>query len=109
MGEVMFKDDSFIKNSYQTLTSEREFLLKELSSFKDLTVYPSKGNFILSEIKSKKIKASEIREILISKQIIIRDCKSFEGLDEYFFRVCTLNHNQNSLLIKTLESIFINK
>ena len=109
MGEVMFKDDSFIKNSYQTLTSEREFLLKELSSFKDLTVYPSKGNFILSEIKSKKIEASEIREILISKQIIIRDCKSFEGLDEYFFRVCTLNHNQNSLLIKTLESIFINK
>ncbi|EPZ60353.1 putative threonine-phosphate decarboxylase domain protein [[Clostridium] sordellii ATCC 9714] len=50
----MFKDDSFIKNSYQTLTSEREFILKELSSFKDLTVYPSKGNFILSEIKSKK-------------------------------------------------------
>ena len=106
MGEVMFKDEDFIKNSSKTLTKEREYLLNELSSFDDFIVYHSDGNFILSEIKSKKIKASELRELLIEKHIIIRDCKSFEGLDEYFFRVCTLSHKENEFLIKSLNDIF---
>lgn len=109
MGEVMFNDLDFINTSSMTLKSEREFILNELSSIDDLEVYHSDGNFILSEIKSKKITASELRESLIEKKIIIRDCKSFEGLDEYFFRVCTLNHDDNSLLIESLKDIFKNE
>lgn len=105
MGEVMFTDLEFIDSSSSVLKSEREFLLRELSSINDLEVYHSDGNFILSEIKSKKITASNLRETLIEKKIIIRDCKSFEGLDEYFFRVCTLNHDDNSLLIESLKNI----
>lgn len=106
MGEVMFTDMEFINNSSLTLKSEREYLLKELSSINDLEVYPSDGNFILSEIKSKKVTAEKLRETLLEKKIIIRDCKSFEGLDEYFFRVCTLNHSDNELLIKYVKDIF---
>jgi len=106
MGEVMFNDLDFINTSSMVLNSEREFILNELSSINDLEVYHSDGNFILSEIKSKKITASKLRETLIEKKFIIRDCKSFEGLDEYFFRVCILNHDDNSLLIESLKNIF---
>ena len=106
MGEVMFNDKDFINTSTNTLKSEREYLLNELSSIKDFIVYHSDGNFILSEIKSKKITASTLREMLIEKHIIVRDCKSFEGLNEYFFRVCTLSHKENKLLIDALKSIF---
>lgn len=107
MGEVMFNDTDFINITSYTLKSERDYLINELSSIEDFKVYPSDGNFILSEINSKKLTASDLRDLLIEKHIIIRDCKSFEGLGEYFFRVCTLNHYANKLLIESLKSIFM--
>lgn len=109
MGEVMFTDVDFINTSSSILKCEREFLLRELSSIEDLEVYHSDGNFILSQIKTKKITASKLREDLIEKKFIIRDCKSFEGLDEYFFRICTLSHDDNVLLIESLKDIFKNE
>lgn len=84
MGEVMFNDNKFIENTYSLMTKERDYLVNELSKFTDLKIYNSQGNFILCEIKSKSITAKEVREKLIHKRIIIRDCVSFDGLDEYF-------------------------
>ena len=66
-----------------------------------------KVNFILCKIKSKKITAKDLREKLISKKIIIRDCASFDGLDEYFFRVCILKPEDNKYLIECLSEFFI--
>ncbi len=106
MGEVMFTDTNFINHSSITLKSERDYISNELYSIDDFKVYHSDGNFILCEIKSKKMTAYKLREILMQKHIIIRDCNSFEGLNEYFFRVCTLTHEENKLLINSLKYIF---
>ena len=106
MGEVMFNDNKFIENTYSLMTKERDYLVNELSKFTDLKIYNSQGNFILCEIKSKSITAKEVREKLIHKRIIIRDCVSFDGLDEYFFRVCILKPEENKLLIDNLINIF---
>ncbi|WP_276701937.1 pyridoxal phosphate-dependent aminotransferase [Romboutsia ilealis] len=106
MGEVMFNDNKFIENTYSLMIKERDYLVNELSKFTDLKIYNSQGNFILCEIKSKSITAKEVREKLIPKRIIIRDCVSFDGLDEYFFRVCILKPEENKLLIDNLINIF---
>ncbi|WP_290459339.1 pyridoxal phosphate-dependent aminotransferase [Romboutsia ilealis] len=106
MGEVMFNDNKFIENTYSLMIKERDYLINELSKFPDLKIYNSQGNFILCEIKSKSITAKEVREKLIPKRIIIRDCVSFDGLDEYFFRVCILKPEENKLLIDNLLDIF---
>lgn len=106
MGEVMFNDNKFIENTYSLITKERDYLINELSKFTDLKIYNSQGNFILCEIKSKTITAKDIREKLIPKRIIIRDCSSFDGLDEYFFRVCILKPEENKLLIDNLKKSF---
>lgn len=106
MGEVMFLDTEFIENTYSLMVAERDYLIKELSKFKDLKIYSSQGNFILCEIKSKAITSKEVREKLIPHKIIIRDCASFDGLDEYFFRVCILKPDENRLLINNLKNIF---
>ena len=50
--------------------------------------------------------AEELRNALIPERIIIRDCASFDGLDEYFFRVCILKPEENILLISELKKIF---
>lgn len=106
MGEIMFLDNIFIFKTVDAMLRERDYLTRELSSIKDLTVYPSKGNFILCKISSEKFTAKELREKLLPKKIIIRDCDSFEGLSEYYFRVCILKPEENKLLIKNLENLF---
>lgn len=106
MGEVMFNDSKFIENTYSLMIKERDYLINELNKFDDLKIYNSQGNFILCEIKSKSIIAKDVREKLLPKRIIIRDCASFDGLDEYFFRVCILKHEENKLLIDNLKKIF---
>lgn len=105
MGEIMFKDYDFIKNSYSFINKERYYLLNELNLIKDLKVYNTDSNFILCEIKSKKITAYELKNKLSNERIIIRDCSSFEGLNEFFFRVCILKHEENELLINSIKSI----
>ena len=106
MGEVMFNDNEFIENTYSLMLEERNYLLNEISKFNDLKIYDTQGNFILCEIKSKSMTSKEVRDKLIPKRIIIRDCSSFDGLDEYFFRVCILKPEENRLLVDSLKEIF---
>lgn len=102
----MFSDLDFISNTISLVSAERNYLLKELKNIKNLNVYDTKGNFILCKIKTKELTAKSLREKLIPQKIIIRDCCSFEGLNEYFFRVCILKPNENKLLISSLKAIF---
>lgn len=106
MGEIMFLDEMFISNTIDAMLKERNYLNNSLSSIENLTVYPSKGNFILCKISSKIFTAKELREKLLPRKIIIRDCDSFDGLDEYYFRVCILKPEENRLLIRNLKTIF---
>lgn len=106
MGEIMFTDSYFIETTTDIMLRERDYLLKELSSINELKVYQSQGNFILCNIKTKRLTGKELRESLIPHKIIIRDCSSFDGLDEYYFRVCILKPEENRILIDNLKNIF---
>ncbi|MDZ5252266.1 histidinol-phosphate transaminase [Clostridium sp. LIBA-8841] len=107
MGEIMFKDKEYITSNTSKLKEERDFLFKELSSIEDLKVYESYSNFILCKITSKKLTATELYNKLLEKGLIIRNCSSFEGLNEYFFRVCVLKPEDNKLLIENLKNLFL--
>lgn len=105
MGEAMFRDCEYIQNTVQKIKNERTYLLENLNSINDLKVYDSKGNFILCEIKSKRYTSNELYNKLIEHKIIIRNCVSFDSLDEYFFRVCILTPENNEFLIENLKNI----
>ena len=106
MGEIMFTDRDFINMTAKVILKERDFLIEKLNSLSGIHVYNSQGNFILCEITSKVMTANTLRESLLNYRIIIRDCSSFNGLDEYFFRVCVLKPEENRLLIDSLIKIF---
>ena len=105
MGEIMFMDKNYINNCINMILDERDYLYNSLCDFNNLKVYESKGNFILCQLKDKVMTAHDLREKLIPKKIIIRDCESFDGLDEYFFRVCVLKPEDNRYLINSLKEI----
>ena len=105
MGQKMFDDKDYQKRTFELINQERDYLIKSLSAFSDFIVYPSQGNFILTKIHSEIITAAQLYHKLLQKKIIIRNCSSFSGLTDYHFRVCTLSHKENELLINSLEEI----
>lgn len=105
MGEIMFSDKTYIEDTYDKISKEMLYLKNSLSSFGSLRAYPSSGNFILCEILDINLDAFNIYNELIKKGIAIRNCSSFTGLDSKFFRICTLTHDSNKLLIEELGNI----
>ena len=76
--------------------------MNSLSKIKWLSCYSSSKNFIL--IKTK-INSKLIQKKLLKKNILVRDCSTFCGLDENYIRIAVKNRVQNKLLVKALGEI----
>lgn len=98
------KDKEYIKNSLQWIEEERNYMieaLKEISIIKK--VYKTYGNYILCQLE--KINCEELYKILKEKEIIIRKCDNYKGLDNKFIRVAIKNRQLNEKLINELKFI----
>ena len=78
-----------------------DYLIEELSKIDSLNVFPSKSNFILIGVKDTGYTASEIAREFMKRGMIVRDCTSFKGLDEYWIRIsiCTMEENKRFIEI----------
>jgi histidinol-phosphate aminotransferase len=99
------QDKEYIKLSTEISVASREYLYKELSKFSNLTVYDSKANYLLVDIRKTGLNANKLTENLMKKGIIVRDCTSFKGLDEYWIRVSVGTIEEDEKFIKILEGI----
>ena len=90
------RDKNYIETSIEKGIESREYLYNELSKIDSLNVFPSKSNFMLIGIKDTGFTASEFAFKHMKKGIIVRDCTSFKGLDEYWIRIsiCTLEEDK---------------
>lgn len=98
-----FKDTEFIENTKRTIAKERENFAKMLGEIGDLHVFPSETNFLLVKILTKKITSTVLREEMAKNGILIRDCSTFVGLDDSYFRVTVRSSGENSKLVTTLK------
>ena len=96
-----FLDKDYIEKSIKDGIESRDFLIEELSKIDSLNVFPSKSNFILIGIKDTGYTAAEITREFMKRGIIVRDCTSFKGLDEYWIRIsiCTMEENKKFIEI----------
>ena len=96
-----FRDKDYIRDSIERGIESRQYLYDELSKIESLNVFPSKSNFILIGIKDTGFTASELALELMKRGIIVRDCTSFKGLDEYWIRIsiCTLEEDKKFIEI----------
>lgn len=90
------RDKNYIETSIEKGIESREYLYNELSKIDSLNVFPSKSNFMLISIKDTGFTASEFAFELMKKGVIVRDCTSFKGLNEYWIRIsiCTLEEDK---------------
>mgnify|MGYP000185721138 CR=1 FL=1 len=97
------KDVEFIENTKRTIAKERAQFAKMLSEISGLQVFPSETNFLLVKITDKKTTSTALKEEMAKKGILIRDCSTFVGLDDSYFRVTVRSAEENLKLVNTLK------
>ncbi|MGA2681187.1 MAG: histidinol-phosphate transaminase [Candidatus Bathyarchaeia archaeon] len=100
-----FADKEFIENTKITIAKEREMLAKSLSGIEGLHVYPSVTNFLLVRIQNRKITSTKLKEELAKERMLIRDCCTFVGMDDSYFRITVRSKQDNQKLVQTIKQI----
>jgi len=98
-----FKDTEFIKNTKQTIARERVQFAKLLSEIPGLHVFPSETNFLLVKITNKKMTSTKLKEEIAKEGMLIRDCCTFVGLDDTYFRVTVRSDKDNAILVEAIK------
>jgi len=102
-GEMLLDETDYVRKTRKLVKAEREFLFNQLKQLSWLTPFPSTANFLLVRIEGKDLHATILKEKLIKKGILIRNCSNFVGLDESFFRIAVKKRDENLKLISALR------
>ena len=95
-GAWCFTQDRYRRKTLELVANERQRLALGLSAISGLTVFPAEANYLLVRMDRKLKPASRLkRDIFERHRILIRDCGSFEGLDDWYFRVAVRLPDQN--------------
>lgn len=100
-----FGDAEFIKNTKATIAKERAALAKGLGEIAGLHVYPSVTNFLLVKITSGKLNSTKLKEALTKERMLIRDCCTFMGMDDTYFRVTVRSGKDNQKLVGAVKKM----
>ena len=98
-----FGDKEFIENSKRTIAEVRAEFAKLLNGITGLHVFPSETNFLLVKIQNSKFTSKGLREEMAKQGMLIRDCSTFVGLDNSFFRVTVRSSADNRKLVEALK------
>jgi threonine-phosphate decarboxylase len=98
-----FKDAEFIQNTKTTIAHEKAELAKRIMEIGGLHAFQSETNFLLVKITAPKITSTELREHLGKQGLLIRDCCTFVGLDNTYFRVTVRSAADNQRLVQALK------
>lgn len=95
----------YLKESTELSIESREFLYNEMLKFPELKVFKSFANYILVNVLNTGMNSKQITEKLMQNGIIVRDCSSFRGLDDYWIRVSVATIKEDEKFINILQSI----
>ena len=104
-GMAAINDEEFAVNTRQYVSGEKTFLHDGLSIIKGIHPFQPTVNFILVRIGDDGITSSEIQNLLLKSNILIRNCSNFVGLDENYFRVAVKTRDDNHKLLNALKLV----
>ncbi|MFC4766502.1 threonine-phosphate decarboxylase CobD [Effusibacillus consociatus] len=93
------EDEEFRQRTLDWLQTERKFLSEQLRE-KGYRVVPSDANFLL--VQREDVRIEQLWPKLAEKGIFVRDCRSFAGLDETYFRIAVRAREENRRLLELL-------
>lgn len=101
-GAAACKENGYISRTVQLVKKEREYLTKELQQM-GIKVYPSHADYLLLKT------GLPLYGRLLEKEILIRDCSNFRGLEKGYYRIAIKNHSENEQLVTAITKIIRDK
>ncbi|MGA3290210.1 MAG: threonine-phosphate decarboxylase CobD [Candidatus Bathyarchaeia archaeon] len=97
------KDEDHLRVTRELIKKEKPRLLAELGEIKLFKIFQPDANFFFIDIRKSGLTATELKNKLLHQGILIRDCTSFRGLDQYYIRVAVKTRAENKRLIEALK------
>lgn len=98
-GLAALEETAYVEKTRALIEKEKQYLLQALAPF-TIRIYEGAANFIFLQAKP------EIGKALLKKNILIRDCESFEGLSDGYFRIAVRSHEENEKLVETWRTLW---
>ncbi|MFZ0928304.1 MAG: threonine-phosphate decarboxylase CobD [Syntrophobacteraceae bacterium] len=103
-GAYCFSQDEYRRKTLDIVAKQRQMLAGRLAAIPGLEVFPAQANYLLVRMDRRLPPASRLKwDIFERDRILIRDCGSFEGLDDWYFRVAVRMPDQNDRLIAAIQ------
>lgn len=103
MAMAMLADHSYLERTKRFIKREQKYLYKGLQNIEGLFPYPSVTNYILVRLDRRGITTPQLKERLIEKGMLIRDCSNFRRLGKDHFRVAVRTRRENKTLLNGLK------
>jgi threonine-phosphate decarboxylase len=97
------KDKKHLKSAKKIIEIEKKRSFNKLEKNNRLRPIRTDVNFYLIEILNNKNSAEITEELLNKNNLLVRDCKTFRGMNDKFIRVAIKTPNENKELFKALE------
>lgn len=99
------RDTEYIEESIKKGIESREYLYNEINKMKSVKVFKSYSNFMLIDIHNTGYTAAELTREFMKRGMIVRDCTSFKGIDEYYFRISICTLEEDKKFIEAMKDI----
>ena len=99
------KDEEHLRVTRELIKKEKAWLQSELGKFGSFKFSAPDANFFFIDIRSSGLTAAELKNKMLKQGILIRDCTSFKGLDEFYVRVAVKTRVENERLIEAFKRI----
>ncbi|MCL5877136.1 MAG: threonine-phosphate decarboxylase CobD [Candidatus Bathyarchaeota archaeon] len=97
------QDQEHLRVTRELIRKEKVWLQQELGAVKGFSFEPPDANFFFIDIKDANITANNLKHKMLQQGILIRDCSSFVGLNEFYIRVAVKTHDENVRLIEAFK------
>lgn len=105
-GEAALGETEYVKETRRLITGEREYLKENLSDLGFL-VFDSMANYLFFKDIRKKAQDEEklLYKELLDRQVLIRSCSNYRGLNDTYYRICIKRRRENDAFLAVLKSI----
>jgi threonine-phosphate decarboxylase len=99
------RDEEHLRVTRELIKKEKVWLQGELGKFGSFKFSTPDANFFFIDIRKSGLTGSEIKNKMLKQGILIRDCTSFKGLDEFYIRVAVKTHVENERLVEAFKGV----
>jgi threonine-phosphate decarboxylase len=103
-GPYCFEQREYRDKTLTLIAGERSNMIARLETLEECRVFPGEANYLLMQLGQTLPPAARLQQdLLASDRILVRDCRSFEGLDIDYVRFAVRLPDQNQRLLEALS------